>query len=98
MFGSRRAPGANQVPFDGQVDYDVIFWIDSDMFFIPDQVMDILRDMEIHPGVPGRQWHIQDERHATLRVREKWDDVRVRSRRLVRIHDGREPSRQGTTH
>lgn len=67
--------GANQVPFDGQVDYDVIFWIDSDMFFIPDQVMDILRDMEIHPEyqVVSGIYKMSDMRHYACV--EKWDDA-----------------------
>jgi hypothetical protein len=34
--------GPNQKPFQGQVDYDVIMWIDSDMVFRPDDFFNLL--------------------------------------------------------
>jgi len=34
--------GPNQKPFQGQVDYDVIMWIDSDMVFRPDDFFALL--------------------------------------------------------
>jgi len=34
--------GPNQKPFQGQVDYDVIMWIDSDMVFRPDDFFTLL--------------------------------------------------------
>jgi len=45
--------GATQVPFDGSLDYDVWMTIDSDMFFIPDQIVEILEDTKKYPVVSG---------------------------------------------
>jgi len=45
--------GATQVPFDGQIDYDVWMTLDSDMFWIPDQIIEILEDTKKYPVVSG---------------------------------------------
>jgi hypothetical protein len=45
--------GATQVPFNGKIDYDVWLTIDSDMFFIPDQVVELIEDTKEHPVVSG---------------------------------------------
>lgn len=34
--------GVGQIPFDGQVDYDYLFWVDSDVLFSPDDVRRLL--------------------------------------------------------
>lgn len=45
--------GASQVPFGGQFDYDVWVTIDSDIFFIPEQLIELIEDTEKHPVVSG---------------------------------------------
>lgn len=45
--------GATQVPFDGKLDYDVWLTIDSDMFFLPEQVIELIEDTDKHPVVSG---------------------------------------------
>ena len=45
--------GASQVPFGGQFDYDVWVTIDSDMFFLPEQLIELIEDTDKHPVVSG---------------------------------------------
>jgi len=45
--------GATQVPFGGKIDYDVWLTIDSDIFFIPEQVIELIEDTDKHPVVSG---------------------------------------------
>lgn len=45
--------GASQVPFGGQFDYDVWVTIDSDIFFIPEQLIELIEDTDKHPVVSG---------------------------------------------
>jgi len=45
--------GATQDPFDGKLDYDVWLTIDSDMFFLPEQVIELIEDTDKHPVVSG---------------------------------------------
>jgi hypothetical protein len=45
--------GSTQVPFNGQLDYDVWLTIDSDIFFIPEQVIELINDTKEHPVVSG---------------------------------------------
>jgi len=45
--------GATQVPFGGQFDYDVWVTIDSDMFFLPEQLIELIEDTDKHPVVSG---------------------------------------------
>jgi len=45
--------GATQVPFNGEVDYDVWLTIDSDIFFIPEQVIELIEDTDKYPVVSG---------------------------------------------
>lgn len=62
--------GATQVPFDGKVDYDVWMTIDSDIFFIPEQIIEILEDTKKYPVVSGL-YRMEDMKHYAC-VRE-WD-------------------------
>ncbi|AFC34938.1 hypothetical protein OtV6_030 [Ostreococcus tauri virus RT-2011] len=62
--------GATQVPFDGKLDYDVWLTIDSDIFFIPEQVIELIEDTDKHPVVSGL-YRMSDLQHYTA-VR-KWD-------------------------
>ena len=62
--------GATQVPFDGQVDYDVWLTIDSDIFFIPEQVIELIEDTDKHPVVSGLYRMIDLEHYAAVK---EWD-------------------------
>jgi hypothetical protein len=63
--------GATQVPFNGEVDYDVWFTIDSDIFFIPEQVIELIEDTDKYPVVSGL-YRMSDLQHYAA-VKE-WDD------------------------
>jgi hypothetical protein len=43
--------GRNQKPFNGQLNYDYIMWIDSDVLFTADQFFYMLQRMETHSNV-----------------------------------------------
>lgn len=45
--------GAEQIPFDGKIEYDVWLTIDSDIFFTPGQVIELIEDTDTHPVVSG---------------------------------------------
>jgi hypothetical protein len=62
--------GATQVPFNGEVDYDVWLTIDSDIFFIPEQVIELIEDTDKHPVVSGL-YRMSDLQHYAA-VKE-WD-------------------------
>jgi len=62
--------GATQVPFDGKLNYDVWLTIDSDIFFSPEQVIELIEDVEKYPVVSGL-YRMQDLKHyATVK---EWD-------------------------
>jgi hypothetical protein len=63
--------GATQVPFDGKVDYDVWLTIDSDIFFIPEQVIELIEDTDKHPVVSGL-YRMSDLQHYA--AVKKWND------------------------
>ena len=63
--------GATQVPFNGVVDYDVWLTIDSDIFFIPEQVIELIEDTDKYPVVSGL-YRMSDLQHYAA-VKE-WDD------------------------
>ena len=54
--------GAEQIPFDGKVDYDVWLTIDSDIIFRPEQVMEIIENTERYPVVSGI-YRMEDLKH-----------------------------------
>lgn len=60
--------GKNQKPFGGEVEYDYIMWIDSDMYFSPEQLNQLMKmDKDIASGL----YLMQDQKHfATV---EKYD-------------------------
>lgn len=62
--------GATQVPFDGKLDYDVWLTIDSDIFFIPEQVIELIEDTDKHPVVSGL-YRMTDLKHCA--AIKKWD-------------------------
>ena len=63
--------GANQKPFDGKVDYDVWFTIDSDIFFAPWQVEQIMEDTQTYPVVSGLYRMIDLQHFACVK---EWDE------------------------
>ena len=60
--------GATQVPFNGELDYDVWLTIDSDIFFTPDQVIELIEDVDKYPVVSGI-YRMSDLKHYAA-VRE----------------------------
>ena len=62
--------GATQVPFDGKFDYDVWLTIDSDIFFVPEQVIELIEDTDKYPVVSGL-YRMTDLKHYAA-VKE-WD-------------------------
>jgi len=62
--------GATQVPFDGKLEYDVWLTIDSDIFFIPEQVIELIEDTDKHPVVSGL-YRMSDLQHYA--VVKEWD-------------------------
>ena len=71
-LGASVGRGPNQKPFDAQVDYDVLVWIDSDIVFSPEQVVDLIDSaMKDHPVVSGL-YMMEDNTHFAC-VRD-WND------------------------
>jgi hypothetical protein len=62
--------GATQVPFDGRIDYDVWLTIDSDIFFIPEQVIELIEDTDKYPVVSGLYRMTDLTHYAAVK---KWD-------------------------
>jgi len=54
--------GATQVPFDGKLDYDVWLTIDSDIFFLPEQVIELIEETDKHPVISGL-YRMSDLKH-----------------------------------
>lgn len=68
-LGGDNLRGIDQKPFGGQLDYDYIMWIDSDVVFTPDHFFKLLQDdKDIASGL----YMMADNIHyATV---EDWDD------------------------
>ena len=62
--------GKEQKPFGGHVEYDVWFTIDSDIYFTPEQVLELIEDTKTHPVVSG-YYRMQDMKHYA--AVEDWD-------------------------
>ena len=62
--------GATQVPFNGEVNYDVWLTINSDIFFIPEQVIELIEDTDKYPVVSGL-YRMSDLQHYA--AVEEWD-------------------------
>ena len=51
-LGPDATRGKNQKPYDGKVEYDYLMWIDSDMYFAPEQFKALLdMDKDIASGI-----------------------------------------------
>lgn len=64
--------GATQVPFGGKIEYDVWFTIDSDIFFAPWQVEQIIEDTKTYPVVSGLYRMIDLKHYACVK---HWDEA-----------------------
>jgi len=62
--------GATQVPFDGKLEYDVWLTIDSDIYFLPEDILELIKDTEKYPVVSGL-YRMTDLQHYAA-VKE-WD-------------------------
>jgi hypothetical protein len=62
--------GATQVPFDGKLNYDVWLTIDSDIFFTPEQVIELIEDTDTYPVVSGLYRMADLEHYAAVK---EWD-------------------------
>jgi len=68
-LGANVARGQKQKPFGGQLDYKYLMWIDSDMIFRPQQILDLMKhDKDIIGGLCKMNDNLQ---YATV---EKWDE------------------------
>ncbi|MBN2407740.1 MAG: hypothetical protein JXJ19_08585, partial [Elusimicrobia bacterium] len=68
-LGADSRKGENQKPFNGEIDYDYLMWIDSDIFFTPQQFERLLsHDKDIVSGI----YVMSDGRHYAA-VKE-WDE------------------------
>jgi hypothetical protein len=67
-LGGASVRGKNQIPFDGQVDYDYIMWIDSDMVF---EVNDFIKLLNMNKDIASGIYKTQNNsNYATV---EKWN-------------------------
>jgi hypothetical protein len=62
--------GATQIPFNGELDYDVWLTIDSDIFFIPEQVIELIEDTDKYPVVSGLYRMTDLKHYAAVKT---WD-------------------------
>lgn len=63
--------GVNQKPWDGKVEYDYIFWIDSDQVFEPEDVMKLIaHKKDIVGGI------YKMDRGTHYAIVENWDEER----------------------
>jgi hypothetical protein len=62
--------GVDQIPFDGKIEYDVWLTIDSDIFFTPEQVIELIEDTDIYPVVSGLYRMADLKNYATVK---EWD-------------------------
>jgi hypothetical protein len=56
--------GINQTPFGGDLEYDVWVTIDSDIFFLPEQLEELIEDTDKYPVVSGI-YRMIDMKHYT---------------------------------
>lgn len=68
-LGGNVLNGANQKPYNGQLDYDYMMWIDSDVIFSVDQFIKLL---QYQKDIVGGLYLMEDNYHyATV---ENWDE------------------------
>jgi len=62
--------GASQVPYGGELEYDVWVTIDSDIFFLPEQVIELIEDTDKYPVVSGLYRMLDLVHYAAIK---EWD-------------------------
>jgi len=69
-LGANVMSGKNQQPFQGQINYDFIFWLDSDVIFSPKQILKLLSyNVDIVSGM-----YLMEGGNAYAMVEKgKWD-------------------------
>lgn len=67
-LGADVSRGEKQKPFQGLIEYDYIFWIDSDVLFTPDQVLALINSPH---DVTCGMYMMEDMSHFA--VVKKWD-------------------------
>jgi len=72
-LGGDNLKGENQLPFQGQVDYDYIMWFDSDIVWHPDNFYKLLTTLEGYPqlDIVSGLYKMEDMKHYATVV--KWD-------------------------
>lgn len=70
-LGASVTRGAHQKPFNGQLDYDVMVWIDSDIVFTTQQVIELIESTRAHAMVSGLYKMEGGTHYAAVR---SWDD------------------------
>ena len=68
-LGGDVTKGADQKPFQGQVDYDIMFWIDSDIIFKPEDFFNLIESP--HDVVGGLYLKENLQEFTTVKT---WDD------------------------
>lgn len=69
-LGASVMRGERQLPFNGQIPYDVLVWLDSDIVFRPQDVVALIEATDVHPVVSGA-YMMEDGAH--LCCVERWD-------------------------
>jgi hypothetical protein len=66
--------GIEQLPFDGEITYDYIMWIDSDIVFTPENFYNLLKRLIDNPSMQmiSGIYMMQDGHHTTCV--DKWDE------------------------
>jgi GT2 family glycosyltransferase len=72
-LGGDNLRGENQLPYQGQVDYDYIMWIDSDIVWSPEHFYKLLTTLEGYPQleIVSGLYRMEDMRHYAAVV--NWD-------------------------
>ena len=60
--------GSEQKPFNDEIDYDVWVTIDSDIFFMPDQLERLIEDTDTHPIISGVYRMIDMKHYAAVKT------------------------------
>lgn len=73
VLGASNLAGRQQKPFQGQIQYDYLLWIDSDIVFGMEQIMAIFQKMHMNPDIKvlSGVYRTQDGVHST--VIRTWD-------------------------
>lgn len=66
--------GRKQKPFNGEMTYDYLMWIDSDIVFSPEHFFKLLEKMQKHPDVQlmAGTYLMADGKHTT--IVDTWDE------------------------